>query len=167
MTPEMLLATAIDPALSLVDPKYRTDAARAMLIAIALQETGLNARRQVLGVGRWWLYPTSPGTGFWQFEKHGGVKGVLTHPVASKFIAPLLVALEYPSKCAVIHEALVHNDDLACLMARALLWTVPAPLPGRDNPAEGWRQYISVWRPGKPHPETWDKHYATAWRAVA
>lgn len=36
MTPAILLDTVIDPALRLVETKYRTDEARALLVAISL-----------------------------------------------------------------------------------------------------------------------------------
>lgn len=166
MTPSTLLETIIDPALRLVETKYRTDEARALLIAIALQESEISERRQTLNAGRWWLYPTSPGTGFWMFEAGGAVHGVLKHPVCSAFIGPVLKTLEYPSNRDIIHDALVHNDVLACLMARALLLSLPAPLPARGDHEEGWRQYIEAWQPGKPKPDKWPRNYAAAWRCM-
>jgi len=168
MTPAILLDTIIDPALRLVESRYRTDEARAMLIAIALQESGIRERRQVLDAGkRWWESRPGKANGLWMFERGGAVYGVLTHPAAQRFIVPVLLKLEYPADSEIVHGALIHNDVLACLMARALLVTLPAPLPGRDDPAEGWRQYIEAWRPGKPHEGTWAAHYATAWRGVS
>jgi hypothetical protein len=169
MTPELLLKTAIIPALSLLNPKLDTPAARAMLIAIALQETGLRARRQMLEArDHWWESKPGPANGLWQFERDGGVRGVMVrHAAASAIVLPVIDALLYPRDPYAVHEALIHNDILACLVARALLWSLPAPLPARDNPTEGWRQYISAWRPGKPHEATWSAHYAAAWRAVA
>lgn len=167
MTPAILLDTIIDPALRLVESRYRTDEARAMLIAVALQESKITDRRQVLDAGkRWWESRPGKANGLWMFERGGAVYGVLTHPAAQRFIVPVLLKLEYPADSEIVHDALIHNDVLACLMARALLVTLPAQLPGRDDPAEGWRQYIEAWRPGQPHEKTWSTHYATAWRTV-
>lgn len=168
MTPSILLDTIIDPALRLVETKYRTDEARALLIAIALQESKITERRQVLDAGkRWWESRPGKANGWWQFEQGGAVVGVLTHPASQRFIAPVLTKLEYPADSEIVHDGLIHNDVLACLMARALLVTLPAQLPGRDNPAEGWRQYIEAWRPGREKPDTWAAHYATAWRCIS
>ena len=85
MTPELLLKTAIIPALSLLDPKLDAPAARAMLIAIALQETGLRARRQMLEArDHWWESKPGKGHGFWQLTtrltKHPGYYGCATLP---------------------------------------------------------------------------------------
>ena len=167
MTPELLLKTAIIPALGLLDSKLDTPAARAMLIAIALQETGLKARRQILEAGKpWWASRPGAANGLFQFERDGGVRGVLRHPGASAIVLPVLAELLYPPDPYVVHEAIIHNDVLACVLARALLYSVPHTLVGRDEPGYGWEQYLSAWKPGKPHKETWTAHYRTAWAVV-
>ena len=57
------------------------------------------------------------------------------------------------------------NDVLAAVAARLLLWTDPQPAP--KSAQEGWDCYARVWRPGKPHRETWDGYYAAAVERVA
>ena len=57
----------LTPALSMLPATMDTPKARVMLLAIALQESGLAHRVQVGG----------PAHGLWQFERGGGVKGVL------------------------------------------------------------------------------------------
>ena len=167
MTPELLLKTAIIPALSLIDPSLDTPAARAMLICIALQESGLRARRQMLEArDHWWESKPGPANGLWQFERDGGVRGVMRHAAASAIVLPVIDALLYPRDPYAVHEALIHNDVLACVLARALLYSVPESLPGPNDPTKGWSQYVSAWRPGKPHVEPWANHYRTAWAAV-
>ena len=167
MTPELLLKTAIIPALSLLDPKLDAPAARAMLIAIALQESGLRARRQMLDAGKpWWESRPGAANGLWMFERDGGVRGVMRHPAASAIVLPVVDALLYPRDPYAVHEALIHNDVLACVLARALLYSVPDALPGPNDPEKGWVQYVSVWRPGKPHVEPWANNYRTAWATV-
>ena len=167
MTPELLLKTAIIPALSLLDPKLDAPAARAMLIAIALQETGLRARRQMLEArDHWWESKPGKGHGFWQFERDGATRGVMRHAAASAIVLPVIDAMLYPRDPYAVHEALIHNDVLACVLARALLYSVPESLPGPNDPAKGWAQYVSVWRPGKPHVEPWANNYRTAWATV-
>ena len=168
MTPELLLKTAIIPALSLLDPKLDAPAARAVLIAIALQETGLRARRQMLEArDHWWESKPGEGHGFWQFERDGATRGVMVrHAAASAIVLPVIDALLYPRDPYAVHEALIHNDVLACVLARALLYSVPDALPGPNDPKKGWAQYVSAWRPGKAHPEAWPENYRTAWATV-
>lgn len=168
MTPELLLKTAIIPALGMLDSKLDTPAARAMLIAIALQETGLRARRQMLEArDHWWESKPGKGHGFWQFERDGATRGVMVrHAAASAIVLPVIDALLYPRDPYAVHEALIHNDVLACVLARALLYSVPDALPGPNDPEKGWVQYVSAWRPGKPHVEPWANNYRIAWEAV-
>ena len=168
MTPELLLKTTITPALSLLNSRLDTPEARAMLIAIALQETGLRARRQMLEArDHWWESKPGKGHGFWQFERDGATRGVMVrHAAASAIVLPVIDALLYPRDPYAVHEALIHNDVLACVLARALLYSVPDALPGPNDPEKGWVQYVSAWRPGKPHVEPWANNYRTAWATV-
>ena len=168
MTPELLLKTAIIPALSLIDPTLDTPEARAMLIAIALQETGLRARRQMLEArDHWWESKPGKGHGFWQFERDGATRGVMVrHAGASAIVLPVIDALLYPRDPYAVHEALIHNDVLACVLARALLYSTPDAMPRPGEADKGWAIYVKAWRPGKPHPEVWPENYRIAWEAV-
>ena len=167
MTPELLLKTAIIPALSLLNPRLDTPAARALLICIALQETGLRARRQMLEArDHWWESKPGKGYGFWQFERDGATRGVMRHAAASAIVLPVIDALLYPRDPYAVHEALVHNDVLACVLARALLYSTPDAMPGPNEADKGWAIYLKAWRPGKPHPEFWPENYRIAWGAV-
>jgi hypothetical protein len=140
-------------ALALLPPKMDSREARTEIIAIGLQESRFEYRRQIGG----------PAHGFWQFESGGGVHGVLTHPATKPVILPILETLRYrPGDC---YYAIVDNDILACVFARLLLWTHPAPLP-RDDPEAAWRYYIETWRPGRPHRATWDAFFLSAREGV-
>jgi hypothetical protein len=112
--------------------------------------------------------PNGPAHGFWQFEKHGGVKGVLEHRTTAPIVLPICTQLCYRDLAVITtcYEAIVHNDVLACVFARLLLWTLPDMLPNEDEASEAWSQYLKAWRPGKPHRKTWNDCYATAWRIV-
>ena len=156
MTPALLLYTAIDPALTLLPTDLTDDRARAMLVAIALQESGLKYRRQVRG----------PARGFWQFEQAGGVEGVMRHDKTGKLAWHTAGLLCYEWNPKGIYYALAHNDILAATFARLLLLTVHAPLPDQGSPDEGWHQYLSSWRPGRPHREAWDRNFTIGWDAV-
>lgn len=158
MTPEFFLNCALRPALVLLPAELDSPAARAMILAICLQESRLQHRRQIKG----------PARGYAQFELGGGVRGVLNHPATKPHIQRVLAALDYPptADAARCWELIEHNDVLAAAFARLLLWTLPDRLPGRTEPNEGWDQYIEAWRPGKPHRDTWDVCYARAWATI-
>lgn len=128
----------------------------AMLTAIGLQESGFRARRQ---------YGDGPARGFWQFEADGGVAGVLEHRATRDHVDRVLDILGYPAERDPkrVHAALEHHDVLACVFARLLLWTDPRALPGPEKPGDAWLQYLATWRPGKPHPQTWNGYYARSW----
>jgi len=167
MTPEFLLKAAIIPALSLLNPRLDTPEARAMLICVAAQESGLRARRQMLDAGKpWWESRPGAANGLWMFERDGGVRGVMRHPAASAIVLPVIDALLYPRDPYAVHEALIHNDVLACVLARALLYSTPDAMPRPNEADKGWAIYIKAWRPGKPHPEVWPENYRIAWEAA-
>ncbi len=152
-----LRAHVIPAAYALLPPPMASTAATAMLLAIALQESECTARLQFEG---------GPARGFWQFEKGGGVLGVLRHHATKKTIAAVCEALCYPADVSACYFAIKDNDTLAAAFARCLLWTLPDGLPPPTNPREGWAQYVEAWKPGKPHPEKWDANFAAGWDAA-
>lgn len=156
VTSATFLRIAIQPAMTLLPPAMNTPNARAAILAICLQESRLVHRRQMHG----------PARSFAQFELAGGVAGVLTHPATRPHIIPILKELSYPPAASACYDAIEHNDVLACVFARLLLWTVPGALPGPEHPEEAWRQYLAGWRPGTPHRQSWNAFYAEAWRTV-
>jgi hypothetical protein len=137
---------------ALLPPKLDSPEAKAMLMAIAMQESRWDERRQIGG----------PARGFWQFE-FGGVRGVLAHKVSQPLIFSVLDRLDYDHVPATSYAAIEHNDVLAFAYARLLLWTLPNALPGREEAGEGWEQYLAAWRPGRPRRETFDAFYEKAW----
>lgn len=150
------LSNIIDPALRILPPMMTSDAAKAMLLAIGMQESRLVHRKQIGG----------PARGLWQFERGGGVAGVLRHPRTQAHAATVCWRLSNAGTTTSVYHALEHDDVLAACFARLLLWTLPGSLPVRGQAEEGWRQYIAAWRPGKPHRHTWDKFYEDAWATV-
>lgn len=153
MTPATLIELVIGPTFQMLGPKYGGAHAETMLVAIALQESGLRNREQVGG----------PARGWWQFEV-GGVKGVLHHPQSSTKAAEVCKALHYPVDSVLVQRALSHNDILACAMARLLLWTDKSPLPTTE--ADAWSYYVRNWRPGRPRIERWGGCWEQAVDAV-
>ena len=147
----------IRAALDLLPAKMSSPQARAMLLAIGLQESRFKHRQQIKG----------PAHGFWQFEKGGAVKGVLTHASTRPLLLPILELLRYKSDAQTCYDAIVDNDTLACIFARLLLWTVPGKLPVHTQEASAWSYYIEGWRPGKPHQQRWHDCFQHAWKIVA
>lgn len=158
-----VLRIAVCPALARLSSGMDTPAARVMLIAIGLQESRLIYRRQRGG---------GPARGLWQFERgteatRGGVTGVLLHHRAGPRLRAFCVARGAPiATPPAIYAELEHDDVLAAAVARLLLWTDPDPLPALDDADGAWAYYLRLWRPGKPHPETWRQLHARARAAV-
>lgn len=155
MTPDLYLRFAIDPALWLLPAAMRSVEARALVLAIALQESKLIARRQIGG----------PARGYPQFEV-AGVSGVLRHEHSRAHAERLCEVLDVPPLVGSVHAALEYQDVLAAGFSRLLLWTLPSALPREGQPELGYRQYLDAWRPGKPRPATWPEHWVTAWATV-
>ncbi len=143
----------IPAAYALLPPKMNSFGATAMILAIGLQESRFKHRVQING----------PAKGFLQFER-AGLKGVLTHAVTKPILLPVLDALCYAPTLQVCYAAVEHNDTLACVFARLLLWTVPGRLARHDEPDKGWDDYLRGWRPGRPHRGSWDECFAEGWR---
>lgn len=156
MTLSDIRQRAIAPALALLPARMNSPEAEIMLLAIGLQESRLIHRRQIGG----------PGRGLWQFERGGGVAGVLRHPSSRDHAVRVCDARGVAPVAEQVYQRLEHDDVLAAAFARLLLWTDPAALPGASDPQGGWDLYLRTWRPGKPHRHTWDKLFASAVREV-
>lgn len=152
----MIIDCVIKPGLSLLPKEMDTPNARAMLISIGLQESRFKYRFQQGG----------PARGFFQFERGGGVKGVMSHPKSGPIAKQACDTLRVPFNDAAVFDAIPFCDSLACTFARLLLWTLPGPLAGQGEFDKSWGQYVSAWRPGKPHRGTWNDFYAHAWGMV-
>lgn len=162
MTPQRLYQTAIRPALDelagLGIPS--TPQAARFLLAIALQESALNHRRQVTAGGD----ELGPASSFWQFEQGGGCKGVLTHKSVAKLMMAICDTYNVRATTASLWEAMRYQDIVAAAAARLLIYTLPSKLALTEQ--EGWLQYVSAWRPGKPHPERWHECWRIATETV-
>ena len=157
MTLDTILKTAIDPAMALLPGVPDTRESRCLLLAIGLQESRFEHRRQ-MGNG--------PARGFWQFET-GGVRGVVNHATSAGLLRKLCAARNVPCSATEIWRAIEHDDVLAAGLARLLIFTDPFKLPALGDVDGAWRLYAHrCWRPGKPHPETWPGFYAQALEAV-
>jgi hypothetical protein len=148
---ELVRRFIVPAAYAVLPADLSSPPATRLVMAIGWQESRFQHRRQIGG----------PARGLWQFES-AGVKGVLAHEASKDLIRAAFAALQYrhaptPYGC---HSALEHNDVLAAVFARLLLWTLPWPLP--TTAEDGWRQYLAAWRPGRPHAHTWAEAWAVA-----
>ncbi|CAB3952649.1 hypothetical protein [Achromobacter piechaudii] len=160
MTLSEIIKTGIDPALALLPAKMDTPAARVMLLAIGLQESRFQHRRQLVGNPP---RPIGPAKSFWQAEQGGGmVHGVRLHAATRAAAAALYQARGVPARDAAIWDAIENDDVLAAGLARLLLWSDPKTLPAIGDADGAWALYLRTWRPGKPHPDTWPDLYRQA-----
>ena len=166
MQPSEFLRDILDPGIAFLadlGSPPPSDDARRFLLAVAMQESGpkLDARYQ----GSPSATP-GPARGWWQFEQGGGVRGVLTHAASRDRAGQVCDALRVQRNDAAVWRAIEGNDLLAACFARLLLWTDVPPLPTTE--AAAWDCYaLRLWRPGKPHPETWGGNWRTASETVA
>lgn len=153
-----LLNVAIRPALQELerDGIRATKEAERFILAIALQESRAKFRKQIGAQG----LPTGPANSYVQFEKGGGVKGVLNHASTKGKITRILADYDINRTEQDVWEAMRYHDILAACMARLLIYTLPDSLPVTAQ--QGWDQYISAWRPGHPHRQTWDAFWQQA-----
>jgi len=136
--------------------KFDSTAATVLLLAIGLQESRFEHRQQIGG----------PARSYWQGERRGGMTAVLNPPATSRYArAACLIRGVLPTADAV-YAAFLDDDLLGCAMARLLLYSDPRSLPAVGDVAGAWAYYLSVWRPGKPHPRTWAGLYAQALEAL-
>lgn len=152
-----LNAQVLSPGLALLPIAMDSAKARVELLTINLQEDPQQLRRQ-MGNG--------PARGLWQFERGGGVKGVMGHHATTGHAHRLCVERGVEWDAAAIWARLETDDLLACGFARLLLYSDPKPLPDVTDDAGGWDLYERTWRPGRPHPEKWPANHAAARRAL-
>jgi hypothetical protein len=163
---ELVARYILPAAYSVLPPKMNSPEASALILAIGLQESQFMARRQL---PRRPGGPPGPAKGLWQFERGGGVAGVMKH---AKTKGPLLAALtelryaEAMGHSLDLYNIIEHNDVVACVFARLNLWWLPAKLPGQHDPDGAWKQYLQAWKPGKPHHRTWNNYFIEAWHHV-
>lgn len=146
MTLSEIIKTGIDPALALLPANMDTPEARIMLLAIGLQESRFEHRRQLVGSPP---RPTGPAKSFWQGEQGGGmVHGVRLHVATSAAAARLYQTRGVQARDAAIWDAIENDDVLAAGLARLLLWSDPDRLPAVGDEQGAWALYLRTWRPG-------------------
>lgn len=152
---------AVDEAMLLLPAKWDSLDSRILHAAIGYQESKYLHRRQVIKVGGV-LKEAGAAASYWQMEngRLAGINGVLTHKASTKHAQHVCDALAVKPERMAVWERMATDDVLGAAFARLLMYTDPHRLPGSTQ--EGWELYQRVWRPGRPHPETWGKSYAFA-----
>lgn len=169
MSAESILRDIIGPALdhlAAIGGPRRDPRADVLLLAIAGQEANWTHRvqRSRRANGTWF---DGPARGLWQFERGGGVAGVLQHRASARIARELCLSRDVMPESRHVWERLSEDDLLAAGFARLLLWTDHRPLPALDDQDEAWETYLRNWQPGKPHPSRWPPNYRAALSAVA
>jgi hypothetical protein len=161
MTPTLLNQLIVRPTLAWLGPVFDTPGRRLLLIAIAMQESTLRDRLQIDENGH--MMPHL-GRSWWQFERNT-VGLVLSHE-RCLWLPYRVQELGYAPTPYGVHDAMAHNDQLACTMAAALLWADLQRLPAIGDEQSAWACYIRNWNPGKPRPVHWPENYALAMGTV-
>lgn len=169
IAPQIL--TAINQALAFLPKPMDTAQARVMLLATGLQESKFEDRWQVVNLNK--PQVKGPARGFWQFERGGGCKGVVTH-LASRYWMSLVCAWRGVGfNATALWNCIEQDDVLAAAAARLLYFTDPKRLPDLGDEQGAWNLYLRTWRPGayKRQPKElrakWAENYAAAMRMVA
>jgi hypothetical protein len=145
-------------AFVLLPSRMHSVAAVATMLAIGLQESEFLVRVQ---------REAGPAHGYHQFERGGGIGGVLSHPASKGLARNACEALGVKPATRPVWEyiATPEGDVLDAVFARLLLWTSPRPLPGPDDEVFAWDMYAEeLWRPGRPHREKWHANFVDGWR---
>lgn len=146
-----VVSDLIAQACARLPKKMTSQEATGLLLTIGLQESEFRYRRQ-LGNG--------PAASFWQMERGGGIKGVLTHPATRAYaISACHEDDTMPTTEGVWTRMQEREGDvLSCIFARLLLWSSPHALPSAEkrDDEKAWTMYaVELWRPGKPHKASW------------
>jgi len=157
-----VMERAIVPALRVLPRCMDSKEARLLLLAIGLQESRFEYRRQLGG---------GPARGFFQFEEgtresRGGVWGAYLHPASNEYLRLLSHERDCEFTPRSIYHRIEHDDVLAAGVARLLLWTDPKPLPAIGERQKAWDYYKRTWNPGKPKPRSWNSYYQCATREI-
>jgi len=157
----MTLKLDIAAGLALLPAKMDSLAASILLYCTNLQENPKRLPQQVGG----------PAVGDYQFEKGGGVKGVMTHHAVADLTRSVCTQRQVAFVAGSVYEALKTDPILAAALARLLYYTDPKALPDVGDESETWALYLRTWRPGAyaRQPEElrakWKKNYALAMKA--
>lgn len=154
----MTLKSDIAAGLALLPAKMNSIDASVLLYATSRQENPQRLPQQVGG----------PAVGDYQFERGGGVKGVVEHASVAELTRAVCRARKVQCDTSSIYQALKTDTVLAAALARLLYYTDPKALPTAGDEFGSWALYLRTWRPGAYDRtplelrEKWKKNYADA-----
>lgn len=159
----------IPEAMKYLPIKMNTKESEVMLTAIALQESGMASRWQIIDVKD--KSKKGPARGLHQFEQgtrasRGGVWGIYLHPASTPHLHGVCAKLGIEFTPEAVYKAIEESDVFSTICARLLLLTDPRALPKRGEQQAAWDYYNRNWRPGRPHPDKWPSNYSKAINAV-
>lgn len=134
----MTLKADISAGLALLPEKMNSEDAAVLLYATSRQENPQRLAQQVGG----------PAVGDYQFEKGGGVKGVMTHSASVDYCRAVCNARKVAFDASSIYQALKTDAVLAAALARLLYYTDPKAMPYAGDELAHWQLYLRTWRPG-------------------
>lgn len=135
----------------LIADRFVSVEARILLLAIGLQESEFKHRKQIGG----------PAHSFWQ-EEPNGIRAVMHNEITKPYLQCVCAAMGIEFNLDEIYHEVVHNDELACVVARLILYADPHKLPEVGDQDGAWACYLFNWRPGKPRPADWPNNYKAA-----
>ena len=168
----MTLKVDIAAALALLPKTLRTLDAAVQLYATSIQENPTRAPRQLIKKdGR--LRPIGPAAGDYQFEKTGGIRGLLNFKSdrVQSMLRSVCAARQVPQTVDGLFDGIQTDPILAAALARLLYFTDAGALPKAGAEQYAWDVYLRTWRPGayerdpKGLRAKWSKSYAEAMKA--
>lgn len=157
MSPELFHGLVIRPTLrwlATFDPGVDSLEAELQLLATAIQESNLKARKQM---------PRGPARSLFQIESPTAYSVLNKWKPARDFCEALLLST---GNLTDFSYMLKFSDAGACAIARGILRLDPRPLPKIGDQGGAWECYMRCWRPGKPRPEKWAATYKLAMESV-
>lgn len=133
---------------NLLPGRFHSPAAMPLLLAIGKTESDFRYTIQMVGSPP---RPVGPARGYWQFERRGGVAGVMAHASSAPWARGAVAIRGLNFDTLPVHTALATDDELAAAFARLLLWTDPRALPRLGDVKGAFETYNRNWRPGAFH----------------
>lgn len=148
MTPIQFLTDAVLPGLALLPPIYPATRVQAevQLVATGLQESRLVHRWQVIDVVK--PETKGPARGLLQFERGGGVRGVMRHNLTREMSKHVCAQRGVEWDETAVWLAMEQDDPLSCAFGRMLILCDPVKLAPLGNNAEAFQTYLRCWNPG-------------------
>lgn len=168
----MTLKSDIEAGLALLPEALRTIDAKVQLYATSIQENPTRAPRQLIKKdGK--LQPIGPAAGDYQFEKTGGIRGLLNFKSdrLQSMLRSVCAVRQVPQTADSLFDGIQRDPILAAALARLLYFTDSGALPKAGAEQYAWDVYLRTWRPGayerdpKGLRNKWAQSYAEAVKA--